>query len=670
MKSIFHKHRHLLICLLLISLTFGTFWPVLKHKFVKYDDDKYVTENPHVTGGLTLQSVVWAFTRPHFYMWHPVTSLSHLLDYELFGLNSSGHHLTSLLFHIANVLLLFFVLKKLTGAVWPSAFVAAIFGVHPLQVESVAWVAERKNVLSAFFWLLTIAAYIRYTVRPSIGRYLLVVLTFSLGLMAKPVVVTLPCVLLLLDYWPLQRLQWRRQSQGESSLPPTLAKPCCRQLSFWRLLAEKIPLFILTAVVSAITYIAQHRGGVVLELESISISHRAANAVISYATYIEKMIWPSSLAVFYPHPGGNFSMTRLIASIMLLAAISACCIYFFRSRKYLITGWLLFLGVLVPVIGLVQAGAQARADRYMYVPMVGLLIMVAWGVGDLAIKWRYRQVMSMLSAVVLISAAIVATLLQLKHWQDSAALFGHTLNVTRDNFVIQNNYANLLNASGKADQAIEHYLICLQLKSDSPEVHNNLGSALLAKGRIEEAIVHYQKAIELAGNQRSGRDSSGVLAEAHYNLANALRIQRRFQEALEHYEEALKLKPDDIDTLHGFGLTLAELKRFDEAIKRYNRILELAPGNVIAHGLLGLALAGQGKTDEAIEQFRIVLGQRPDDVEMYCNMGILLEQQGKTDEAINQYRQALQFNPNYDKARQLLDAALTNQDKQKEKFER
>ena len=655
------KYQPALIPLFLLLVTLGTFWPVLKHNFVKYDDDKYVTENPHVTGGITLRSVVWAFTKPHFYMWHPVTSLSHLLDYELFGLNPSGHHLTSLLFHIANVLLLFFVLKKLTGAVWPSAFVAAIFGVHPLQVESVAWVAERKNVLSAFFWLLTIAAYIKFAERPSIGRYLLVVLTFSLGLMAKPVVVTLPCVLLLLDYWPLQRLQWHRQSQGESSLPPTSAKPCRRQLSFWRLLAEKIPLFILTAVVSAITYIAQQRGGVVLELESISISHRVANAVISYATYIQKLIWPSSLAVFYPHPGGNFSMTRLIASIMLLAAISACCIYFFRSRKYLITGWLLFLGVLVPVIGLVQAGAQARADRYMYVPMVGLLIMVAWGVGDLAIKWRYRQVMSMLSAVVLISAAIVATLLQLKHWQDSTALFGHTLNVTHDNFVIQNNYANLLNASGKADQAIEHYLICLQLKSDSPEVHNNLGSALLAKGRMDEAIVHYQKAIELAGNQRSGRDSSGVLAEAHYNLANALRIQRRFQEALEHYAEALKLKPDDIDTLHGFGLTLAELKRFDEAINRYNRILELEPGNVIAHGLLGLALAGQGKTDEAIEQFRIVLGQRPDDVEMYCNMGILLEQQGKTDEAINQYRRAIEVNPSYDKARSLLDAALTKQ---------
>ena len=674
------KYQPALIPLFLLLVTLGTFWPVLKHKFVKYDDDKYVTENPHVTGGLTLQSVVWAFTRPHFYMWHPVTSLSHLLDYELFGLNPSGHHLTSLLFHIANVLLLFFVLKKLTGAVWPSAFVAAIFGVHPLQTESVAWVAERKNVLSAFFWLLTIAAYVRFAERPSIGRYLLVVLTFSLGLMAKPVVVTLPCVLLLLDYWPLQRLQsilrssatakdeWRRQNQGEISLPPGSAKPCRRQLSFWRLLAEKIPLFILTAIVSAITYIAQHRGGVVLELESISISHRVANAVISYATYIQKLIWPSRLAVFYPHPLSNFSITWLIASIMLLAAISACCIYLFRSRKYLITGWLLFLGVLVPVIGLVQAGAQARADRYMYIPMVGLLIMVAWGVGDLVAKWRYRQVMSMLSAVVIISAAIVGTLLQLKHWQDSATLFGHTLNVTRDNFVIQNNYANLLNASGKADQAIEHYLICLQLKSDSPEVHNNLGSALLAKGRIEEAIVHYQKAIELAGNQRSGRDSSGVLAEAHYNLADALRIQRRFQEALEHYAEALKLKPDDIDTLHGFGLTLAELKRFDEAINRYNRILELEPGNVIAHGLLGLALAGQGKVDEAIEQFRIVLGQRPDDVEMYCNMGILLEQQGKTDEAINQYRRALEVNPAYDKALSLLDAALTNQDKQKEKF--
>jgi len=663
------KYQSVLIPLFLILVTFGTFWPVLKHQFVKYDDDKYVTENPHITGGLTLQSVVWAFTTPHFYMWHPLTSLSHLLDYELFGLNPFGHHLTSLLLHIANVLLLFWVLKRLTGAVWPSAFVAAVFAVHPLQVESVAWVAERKNVLSALFWMLTIAAYVGYTERPSIGRYSLVVLAFSLGLMAKPIIVTLPFVLLLLDYWPLQRLQWPRQSKGENSPQHSLVKLTHKQFSFWLLFAEKIPLFILAAVVCAITYIIQQRGGVVSGLESVPLSYRVANAVISYATYIEKMVWPSGLAVFYPHPGSNFSMVRLVTSAILLLVVSVC-VYFFRNRKYLVTGWLLFLGVLVPVIGLVQAGAQGRADRYMYIPMVGLLVMVVWGAGDLLAKWRYRRVLSVLSAVVIISAAMVGALLQLRHWQDSTALFSHTLNVTRNNFVIHNNYANLLRDSGKVDEAIEHYLSCLQLKSDSPEVHNNLGTALAAKGRIDEAIVHYEKAIELVGNQKSGRDLPPVLAQAHYNLADALRIQKRFQEALEHYTEALKLKPNDLDTLRSFGLTLAELKRFDEAIKCYRRILELEPDNIVARGLLGLALAGQGKVDEALEEFRIVLSRHPDDVEMYCNVGILLEQQGRTDEAIKQYRRALQINPAYDKARHLLDAALTKQDKQKEKLER
>jgi tetratricopeptide (TPR) repeat protein len=382
------------------------------------------------------------------------------------------------------------------------------------------------------------------------------------------------------------------------------------------------------------------------------------------------MVWPSGLAVFYPYPRGYFSVGWIAASVVLLVAISVCCVYFFHSRKYLITGWLWYLGVLVPVIGLVQVGAQTRADRYMYIPMVGILIMVVWGAGELFAKWRCRRVVPALLAVVIVLAAMVCASLQLRHWQDSMTLFTHTLDVTRDNFVIRNNYANLLSDLGRFDEAIEHYNKCLQIWGNYADAHNNLGIALAAKGRIDEAIVHFEKAIELSERQKSGRYSPPVLAEAHYNLANAMRIQKRFQDALEHYAEALKLTPTDLKILHGFGLTLAELKRFDEAVKYYNRMLELDPGNVIAHGLLGLALVGQGKADEAIEQFRIVLSQRPEDVEMLCNVGILLEKQGKINEAVSQYRQALEVNPAYDKARHLLDAALTKQDKQKEKFER
>ncbi len=662
MGEVSAKYRSVLISLFLASITLGTFWPVLKHEFVQYDDDKYVTDNPHITGGMTLQSVVWAFTRPHFYMWHPLTSLSHLLDYELFGLNPFGHHLTSLLLHIGNVLLLFWALKRLTGAVWPSAFVAAIFGVHPLQVESVAWVAERKNVLSAFFWMLTMAAYVRYTERPSIGRYSLIVLTFSLGLMAKPMVVTLPCVLLLLDYWPLQRLQWHRQSEGENSPHTSSAIAGHQQFSFWRLLGEKIPLFILTAVVSAITYITQQRGGAMAGLDIVPINYRIANAVISYATYIEKMIWPSNLAVFYPHPSGDFSVGRLVASVVLLVAISVRCVHLFGSRKYLATGWLWYLGTLVPVIGLFQAGAQARADRYMYIPMVGLLIMVAWWAGELVAKWRCRGV----AAVVIVSAAMVCTSLQLRYWQNSMTLFRHALDVTHNNLVMHNNYATLLLDLGRVDEAIEHYSRCIQIRSNSPDVHNNLGVALAAKGRLDEAIVHYKKAIELAESQKSNE----YLLLAHRNLAGVLITQKRFEEAIEHCAEALKLKPNDVGALHYFGLALAELNRFDEAIKCYRRMLELEPNNVIAHGLLGLAFAGQEKFDEAIEEFRIVLSRQPDDLKMYCNVGVLLERQGRTDEAIKEYRRALQINPADNRAQSLLDAALAKQDKQKEKSER
>jgi tetratricopeptide (TPR) repeat protein len=641
-------------------LTVVTFWPVLKHEFLKYDDDKYITDNPHVKDGITIKSIVWAFTTPHFFMWHPLTSLSHLLDYELFISNPFGHHLTNLLLHIANVLLVFLVLRSLTNTIWPSAFVAAVFAVHPLQVESVAWIAERKNVLSTFFWLLTIAAYIRYAKRPAFSKYLLLVLAFSLGLLAKPMVVTLPFVLLLLDFWPLERFH---QTQNKSTRTDSL-QTCRPKYSALRLVVEKIPLFALSAVVSVITYIAVQRGGVVSALESIPFSYRVANVVISYATYIEKLIWPSRLAVFYPHPAGNFSVFRLVVSAAILALISIYCIYAFNHRKYLLVGWLLFLGTLIPVIGLVQAGAQARADRYMYVPMLGLLIMSAWGIADLAAKWRYKKPVLLITTILALSALTVSTRLQLRHWQNSFTLFEHTLSVTSDNYVMHNNYANLLRQLGKIDQAIDHYTKGLQLRNDLPETHNNLANALVSKGLTNEAIDHYKKAIELARNTKHQRLQE-VQAEAHYNLANLLRLQGQLQQALDHYTVSLKMKPDNADALHGLGLTLSAMKRFDEAIDCFNKLLKLQPDNVIAHGLLGLALAQQGKNDEAITEFRIVLSRRPDDVEMSCNLGILLEQQGKTNEAINQYRKALEVNPSYDKARQLLDAALAKQGSQK-----
>lgn len=663
MDTALYRYRCPVICLLLALATLVTFWPVLKHDFVRYDDDKYITDNPHVKGGITIRSIYWAFTNAHFYMWHPLASLSQMLDCQLFGLNPTGHHLTSLLLHTADVLLVFWVLKMLTGAVWRSAFVAAVFALHPLQVDSVAWLAERKNVLSTFFWMLTIVAYIRYAKRPSVGRYLLVVLALCLGLMSKPTVITLPFVLLLLDFWPLDRLQWPGHNNAEDLSKRESTKKGHEQVSVLRLVGEKIPLLILATAVAAITYIAQQSGGVVSRLETIPLGHRLANATISYVTYIEKMIWPSRLAVFYPHPGGNFSGVKLVVSALLLLVISIYVIYAAR-RRYLSVGWLWYLGILVPVIGLVQAGGQARADRYMYVPMIGLLIIVGWGVNDLAAKWRYRNVIPVL-AIAVLPAAAVCTRLQLRHWQNSETLFKHTLNVTRNNYVMHNNYANLLKDLGMTGEAIEHYTRCLELRSDLPEAHNNLGNALATMGETDQAIVHYRKAIELTQSSKVKAGSPAGLAEAHYNLANALRLQGQFEQAFEHYGASLKLRLNDADTLQGLGVTLAAMQRFDEAIEYYNRLLELEPDNVIAHGLLGMALAGKGDTDEAIKQFRIVLSQRPDDVEMYCNLGVLLERQKKISEAITQYRRALQINPNYAKARQFLEAAVAKQEKPK-----
>lgn len=352
MNKPLHKNKSLLIYALLIIATLATYWPVLNCEFVNYDDDKRVTENPNIKSGLNLESVIWAFTCPHFHMWHPLTSLSHLLDCQLFGLNPAWHHLTSLLLHIASTVLLFGILKRMTGAIWAGAFVAAAFALHPLNVESVAWVAERMNVLSTFFWVLTIAVYIRYAERPGLSRFLLVVLVFGLSIMTKAMVVTLPFALLLLDYWPLGRFQLKRDG-GEQNLSETESGQAGPGgPAVWRLFAEKIPLFVLSAILSVITFIVQRRGGTMSGLGSVPFRFRISNALVSYVAYIKKMIWPTHLAVFYPHPFDKLPMWQVVASALLLLIVTIAVILLIRRRKYPAVGWFWYLGILVPVIGL------------------------------------------------------------------------------------------------------------------------------------------------------------------------------------------------------------------------------------------------------------------------------------------------------------------------------
>lgn len=653
------KHRPIAFAVLSVAMVAAvlvTYWPVRHYDFVKYDDDRYITDNRNVTNGITRQSLTWAFTESHYYMWHPLTTLSQMLDCQLYGLSAGPHHLTSLLIHLANTLLLFWVLTRMTGAMWPSAFVAALFGLHPLQVESVAWLSERKNVLSALLSILTIAAYVRYARRPGLLRMLLVVLVFALCIMTKPMVVTLPCVLLLLDHWPLDRLNLKRKA--DIQITPVESQEDLAEIdapnngnlgtSLPLLILEKIPLFILAAALSLITYNAQKGGGVVSAFDKLSLKSRAANAVISYLTYIEKTFWPTDLAVFYPHPAGSFSSTKVAVAAALLVLLTIVFLYFGLRRKYLAVGWLWYVGTLVPVIGLVQVGAQARADRYMYITIIGLLLIIAWGAKDLVAKWPRLRIAAALAAAVVIGAAAVCTRLQLRYFRDSTALFKHALDVTTDNFVMENNYANLLSDTGESEKAVEHYRNALKLRPRSGEVYTNMGNALMDLHKTDDAIDCYRKAVTLAPD----------LAVAHDNLARALDETGATAEAIAEYRRAVTLKPDYAEAWSDLGFALARRGELEQAIDCYNKAIEIEPDNIIAHGRAGLALASLNRDDQAIEQFRIVLKARPDDFEMHFNLGFLLERQGKTADAIEQYRRALQINPDFTKARRQLQTAL------------
>jgi len=650
MSKLLHTYRFLLICIFLISATFAAYWPVVNHEFVKYDDDKYVTDNHQVKSGLSWQSVRWAFTTGHASNWHPVTWLSHMADCEIFGLQAGAHHLTNVLLHIANTLLLFVVFKRMTGAMWASAFVAAVFGLHPLHIESVAWVAERKDVLSTFFWMLTMWAYALYAERPGVGRYLLTLVFFVLGIMAKPMLVTLPFVLLLLDYWPLERIQLRKQT-GNGDLQSSKKQNTIGQKPIMQLVVEKVPFFVISAVSCVVTVFVQRIGGAVPTMEALGLKVRVGNAIVSYAAYIGKMVWPSRLAVLYPYAVGSLTMSKVVVSGLLLVLISICFIYIGRRHRYLVVGWLWYLGTLVPVIGLVQVGVQAMADRYTYIPLTGLFIVIAWGLSNLAAGRPHRKVVLAAAALAVLAAATVCTSRQLRYWQNSIKLFKHTLDVTDNNWLMHNNYANLLQDLGQIEEAIEHFNRSLQLKGDSPEIHNNLGNAFSKLDQTDKAIEHYKKALSLKPN----------FSEAHYNLAVALTKQEKTDEAIAEYREALRFKPDDVDALSNLGFELAQKNKNKEAIEYYKKALALEPDNVFTHGRLGLALASVGKTDEAIDEFQFVLKKRPGDAEMHCNVGILLQRQGNIPKAIWHYHRALQIKPDYTEARKLLEAALAKQ---------
>lgn len=513
----------LLICLFLILATLSVYWQVRDYAFVNFDDNAYIYENPYVRAGLTRESIAWAFTAAHSSNWHPLTWLSHILDVQLYGLNPGQHHLTNVLLHILNTLLLFFLLRRMTRALWPSCFVAALFALHPLHVESVAWVAERKDVLSTFFWILTLHYYVRYVERPGRTAYLTTILLFIMGLMSKPMVVTLPFVLLLLDYWPLRRFsisdcRFPAEEQEKSKTCPRI-RPGIKNLSSAQTgdqktkIIEKFPFFALSAASSVVTFLVQQSAGATASMDIYPFYVRLANALVSYITYIVKMVYPYQLAVFYPHPGMR-PWWEIAGASLLLISITVFVIRYAKSHPYLIVGWLWYMGTLVPVIGLVQVGLQAMADRYTYIPLIGLFIMMAWGVPDLAQKWRYGKLTMVTTAAVFVSLFTAASWLQTQHWTNSVTLFQHSLEITQGSYKVHANLGNALARQGRLKEALEHYSQALRILPDmAAEVHNNIGAALIYNRKFKAAKPHIQEALRLAPGHVKAHKNLKIIAD-------------------------------------------------------------------------------------------------------------------------------------------------------------
>jgi tetratricopeptide (TPR) repeat protein len=609
------------ISLLLVILTLASFWSVRENAFVSLDDGAYVTENPHVLGGITWANTAWAFTTGRAGNWNPLTWLSHMLDCQFYGVNPAGHHITSLVLHAANTLLLFWFLRSVTGATWRCLAVAALFAVHPLHVESVAWVAERKDVLSTFFFLLTLGAYAKSARReaklevPAAARggargakvgkakerasqaaidgrfhtlyYLGSLFFFALGLMSKPMLVTVPCLLLLLDLWPLGRLAL-----------PLSTNPRGRVR---RLLIEKIPFCLLSLAVSAATIVFQREAGAMRSLETISFEFRLANAFLSYCQYLLQMFWPANLAVFYPF-SPLFSPWTVSAAALFVLVTSALVFRVAATRPYLAFGWLWYLMSLLPVIGLLQVGGQAHADRYTYIPLIGVFTSLVWGAYDLTKRWRHHALVLSSAGVVLLFFCVASTRRQVAYWRDSGTLFRQATLVTRNNYAAYDNLGLYLSAQGKSDEAIQNFRQAIEIFPTAGEVYENLGLELLMRGNVNESITNFQNAV---------RFSPGS-ASAHCNFGYALANQRKWGEAIREYQESLQLKPEDAQVHRNLGLALDEQGQPEAATGQFTEASRLAPNDPQIRLSLGMALAKQNKRQEAIAQYNEALRLKPD----------------------------------------------------------
>ncbi|HKM85072.1 MAG TPA: tetratricopeptide repeat protein [Terriglobales bacterium] len=570
-----------LVGLLLFFGTLALYYPALQNGFVNYDDPAYVTSNWHVQQGLTSRSLAWAFTSTSEANWHPLTWISHMLDVQLFGLGPAGHHAQSVLWHAVNVALLFLLLAKATGFVGRSAVVSALFAVHPLNVESVAWVAERKTVLCTFLFLLALGAYGWYVKRPRTSRYLLVALLFALALMAKPMVITLPFALLLLDFWPLQRFP---------ETPPA------------KLFLEKIPLLALSAASAAMTLYAQRAGGAVGSAELLPLTMRVKNAIYSYLIYMEKAVWPSRLAVFYSHPEGSLALWKVLTAAAVLAAITAAS-WHFRERRYLLVGWLWFLGTLAPMIGIVQVGRQAWADRYAYLPLWGLFVIGVWLASEGATRISLSRTAQIAIAAAVLLGYSAAAHIQIQYWRDSYSLFAHAIQVTDANPIAEGNLGSALMEMRRPDLAVPHLERAIQLMPTFSTAHYDLGTLLQRQNELDRAQQEYQLALQYAPDEREA-------AQTHNNLGVLFNQLGRRDEAVAEFTEAIALNPYAQNSLVGRGLIEREEGKLDDALQDFARAAQVAP-SPSAFYWQGRVLEEKGQLPSAAEAYRAALKLAP-----------------------------------------------------------
>jgi tetratricopeptide (TPR) repeat protein len=634
------------ICLFLVLVTLGIYFQVGTFEFINYDTPTYVYENRYVKDGLTANGIKWAFTTLHFSNWHPLTWLSHMLDVQLYGLEPGRHHLTSVLLHVANILLLFGILRRMTGDVWRCSIVAVLFALHPLHVQSVAWVAERKDVLSTLFGLLTLVFYLRYVTYRGIGRYLLMLLFFILGLMAKPMIVTLPFVMILLDYWPLQRYPFQIVNKVNN------ADRSSDTIFF--LITEKIPLIVLSAGSSLVTLIAQKVGGAVGSIETFPFNLRMANALTAYMSYILKLFWPVNLAAIYPY-NWELPAWQVWAACFFITGISWISIKWYQSRPWFLVGWLWYLGTLVPVIGLVQVGTQAMADRYTYIPLIGIYIIIAWGLFDLLARWRYRKVALVTIAVALISVLMVVSWKQIGYWKNTVTLLKRAVELTGANYKAYNNIGQGLLMTGKTGEAIKHFKMALEINPRSAIAHFNLGLAFSEQGRLNEAFESCAEAVRIKPN----------FAEAHYCQGKAqLRLGKPDQAVL-NYQQAIKIDSTHVEVYNNLGNALFRLGKHDKAIASYKQAITIDPTYAQAYKSLGEFWYHTDQAEKALPNFMQAIKINPQFAEAYNGAGAALIRMGEAQKATAFFREAVKIDPDYVAAQNNLKNTLATLGKNK-----